>query len=99
MATFNGYSQSHDAQDTPEQVLWRAVIASTVQEWLHGHLRRKREAEQFLFQDHEDYEIVCLSAGIDPRSLRERLMRIRARAGSVDGGGAPATAPLAASAS
>ena len=29
------------------QRLWRAVIASTVQEWISGPLRRQREAEQF----------------------------------------------------
>jgi len=26
-----------------EEKLWRAVIASTVQEWIHGPLRRQRE--------------------------------------------------------
>ena len=62
-----------------EQKLWRAVIASTVQEWIHGPLRRQREAEQFLFQDERDYPAVCSSAGIDPGNLRKRLKRFRTR--------------------
>jgi len=69
----------HDSeqQEIPEQKLWRAVIASAVEEWVHGPLRRKREAERFLFQDEKDYRDVCCSAGIDPVSLRARLLKIR----------------------
>jgi hypothetical protein len=63
--------------EIPEQKLWRAVIACTVQEWIHGPLRKKREAEQFLFLDVTDYRTVCFSAGIDPTRLRERLQKIR----------------------
>jgi len=62
-----------------EQRLWRAVIASTVQEWIQGPLRRQREAEQFLFQDDNDYRTVCYQAGIDPANLRCRLEKIRTR--------------------
>jgi hypothetical protein len=62
-----------------EQKLWRAVIASTVQEWIEGPLRRQREAEQFLFQDNHDYRTVCYQAGIDPANLRCRLQKFRAR--------------------
>jgi len=62
-----------------EQKLWRAVIASTVQEWIEGPLRRQREAEQFLFQDNHDYRTVCYQAGIDPANLRCRLQKIRSR--------------------
>jgi hypothetical protein len=65
-------------EDAPEQRLWRAVLASTVQEWIHGPLRKKREAEQFLFQDNDDYRTVCSSAGIDPAHLRNRLEKFRA---------------------
>ena len=70
---------SEHLQEMPEQKLWRAVIASTVQEWIHGPLRKKREAERFLFQDVKDYLTVCYSAGLDPLNLRERLMKIRSR--------------------
>ena len=66
-------------REIAEQKLWRAVIASTVQEWVQGPLRRQREAEQFLFHDKNDYRTVCFSAGIDPENLRDRLQKIRAR--------------------
>ena len=74
-------SMEHDSEqlEIPEQKLWRAVIASTVQEWVHGPLRKQRAAEQFLFQDEKDYRAVCFSAGIDPTNLRERLQKIRSR--------------------
>ena len=62
-----------------EQKLWRAVIASTVQEWIEGPLRRQREAEQFLFHDNGDYHTVCYQAGIDPANLRCRLEKYRSR--------------------
>jgi hypothetical protein len=64
-------------QEPAEEKLWRAVIASTVWEWTHGPLRRRREAEEFLFRDESDYKLVCLSAGINPLNLRERLQKIR----------------------
>lgn len=71
----------HDfnSQDVPEQRLWRAVIASTVQEWVNGPLTRKRAAEQFLFHDEKDFRTVCYSAGINPEDLRGRLQKIRTR--------------------
>jgi hypothetical protein len=68
-----------EVEETAEQKLWRAVIATTVEEWVSGPLRRKREAEQFLFSDNQDYQIVCSSAGINPENLRARLEKIRAR--------------------
>ena len=69
----------NEDNEIAEQKLWRAVIASTVQEWVEGPLRRKREAEQFLFNDNKDYRTVCYSAGINPENLRDRLQKIRAR--------------------
>ena len=68
-----------EVEETGEQKLWRAVIASTVEEWVSGPLRRKREAEQFLFSDNHDYRTVCFSAGINPGDLRGRLEKIRTR--------------------
>jgi hypothetical protein len=70
---------SVEAEETAEQKLWRAVIASTVEEWVSGPLRRKREAEQFLFSDNQDFQTVCFSAGVNPEDLRGRLEKIRAR--------------------
>ena len=57
-----------------EQRLWRAVIANTIQEWIRGPLRLRREAEEFLFHD-DDFRLVCFSAGMDPEYVRERLKR------------------------
>ena len=71
--------QSAEAEETAVQKLWRAVIASTVEEWVNGPLRRKHEAEQFLFSDNHDYRTVCYSAGINPENLRDRLEKIRSR--------------------
>ncbi len=68
-----------EVEETAEQKLWRAVIASTVEEWVGGPLRQKREAEQFLFSDNHDYRTVCYSAGINPEDLRGRLEKIRSR--------------------
>jgi hypothetical protein len=71
--------QSAEVEETAVQRLWRAVIASTVEEWVNGPLRQKREAEQFLFSDNHDYRTVCFSAGINPEDLRGRLEKIRSR--------------------
>lgn len=66
-----------EAKRIAEQRLWRAVIASTLKDWIHGPLRRQREAEEFLFHDDIDYCMVCYQAGIDPENLRSRLRKIR----------------------
>jgi hypothetical protein len=71
--------QNVEVEETAEQKLWRAVIASTVEEWVSGPLRKKREAEQFLFTDNQDFQTVCYSAGINPENLRARLEVIRTR--------------------
>ena len=72
-------NQVQEVEEGAVQKLWRAVIASTVDEWVNGPLRKKREAEQFLFHDNRDYRTVCFSAGINPEDLRGRLEKIRAR--------------------
>jgi hypothetical protein len=64
---------------TAEERLWRAVIARTLEEWVRGPLRYRRIAEEFLFHDNKDFQSVCSSAGMDPRSLREKLKSMRAR--------------------
>jgi len=71
--------QSVKVEETAERRLWRAVIASTVDEWVNGPLRQQREAEKFLFIDNKDYRTVCHSAGINPEDLRGRLEKIRSR--------------------
>jgi hypothetical protein len=74
--------ERNPALDSVEEKLWRAVIANTIREWIHGPLRLKREAEQYLFHNTEDYKTVCYSAGINPWDLRARLQRIRERTNS-----------------
>jgi hypothetical protein len=69
--------QIEEQSERHEQRLWRAVIASTVKEWIEGPLRMKREAEKFLFSDNQDYRTVCFSAGINPEDLRSRLQKYR----------------------
>ena len=68
------------AQETEGEVrLWQAVVARTIEEWMNGPLRQKRQAEHYLFDDNEDFTLVCQSAGLDPDNLRARLTRIRGR--------------------
>ena len=59
-----------------EKRLWQAVIATTIQEWLTGPLRSKRQAEEYLFQDEKDFPVVCQSAGMDAGRLRDKLNRL-----------------------
>lgn len=61
-----------------EARLWQAVILSTVQDWMSGPLRLKREAESYLFGENSDFALVCQSAGMDVSRLRGRLSRLRA---------------------
>lgn len=60
-----------------ETRLWQAVIVTTIQEWISGPLRSKRQAEEYLFQDQKDFPVVCQSAGLDPGRLRTKLNRLR----------------------
>jgi hypothetical protein len=59
-----------------EQRLWTAVLLQAVEDWRGDRIRSKREAEQFLFEDHKDFETVCAGAGIDPSSFRSRMRRL-----------------------
>jgi hypothetical protein len=58
--------------------LWQAVILSTIREWISGPLRRKREAERYLFDDRTDFAYVCEAAGMNLGHLRGRLGRLNA---------------------
>jgi hypothetical protein len=60
-----------------EMRLWQAVIVTTIQEWISGPLRSKRQAEEYLFQDQKDFPAVCQSAGLDADRLRAKLNRLR----------------------
>jgi hypothetical protein len=66
-------------QTLAEARLWQAVILTTVQDWLSGPLRLKREAEQYLFGEDSDFRLVCESAGMDIGRIRSRLIQLRTR--------------------
>ena len=62
---------------TTETLLWRVVIARTIQDWLSKPLGPKRKAELYLFENSADLSLVCQSAGIDIGQLRTRLNKVR----------------------
>jgi hypothetical protein len=64
---------------TAETIMWRGVIARTIQDWLSTPLRSKREAERYLFVDSADLSAVCASAGIDIVRMRKCLNNVRGR--------------------
>ena len=61
-----------------ERRLWTAVVVA-VEDWRNGSLRAGREAQSFLFEDNADFQAVCASAGLDPATLRARLLKIGQR--------------------
>jgi hypothetical protein len=73
-------------QETPvsesatETRLWLAVVTDAVQDWMHGPLRVRREAEEYLFHDERDFPELCERAGLNASLLRAKLIRARARA-------------------
>jgi hypothetical protein len=62
-----------------ERRLWTAVLISAVQDWRLGGLRARREAQDFLFESDKDFSDVCANAGLDPGSLRVKLLKIGRR--------------------
>ena len=73
--TIHAAQQAHSV--IGESRLWQAVIVSTIQEWIHGPLRLKRQAEEYLFSDNSDFPAVCQSAGMDVKRLRAKLTRLK----------------------
>lgn len=59
-----------------ERRLWTAVLVNAVEEWRRGNLRERREAQQFLFEDNDDFATVCAGAGLNPESMRTQLLKI-----------------------
>ena len=66
--------ESGDAHS--ERRLWTAVLTLAIEDWRYGTLRKRREAEQFLFEEEKDFGEVCAGAGIDPSDFRSRLLKI-----------------------
>jgi hypothetical protein len=72
------YAMSKSSNEVgAEKRVWIAVIARTVEEWVSGPLGSQREAESYLFNDEEDFPEVCRSAGLDPQTLRRKLIKLR----------------------
>jgi hypothetical protein len=63
----------------PEQRLWTAVIARTVEEWVSGPKRLQQLAEDFLFNNEDDFKTVCASAGLDPARFRGKLAKLKSQ--------------------
>ncbi len=59
-----------------ERRLWTAVVVSAVEDWRSGSLRARRDAQRFLFENTQDFELVCAGAGLDPTDMRSRLLKI-----------------------
>ena len=59
-----------------ERRLWTAVLIQAVEEWQTGTLRKRREAQTFLFDDSENLGRVCAGAGLDPERFRSKLLKI-----------------------
>jgi hypothetical protein len=62
---------------TTQTLLWRGVIARTIEDWLSKPLRPKREAERYLFENSVDLSLVCDLAGIDIVQMRKCLNTVR----------------------
>lgn len=59
-----------------ERRLWTAVLVNAVEDWRNGSLRARREAQDFLFHNDRDFEMVCSGAGLDWNDFRTRLLHI-----------------------
>ena len=77
---YESIQEKPESESATETRLWLAVVTDTVQEWMHGPLRMRREAEAYLFHDERDFPELCARAGLDPSLLRTKLMRARDRA-------------------
>ncbi len=78
MNTAANYALDSEEQ-SPEARLWTAVVVQAIEEWQSGPLRASRKAEEFLFRDAEDFQMVCEAAGFDPARLREKLAKLPKR--------------------
>ena len=78
-STAQGNVEMHD-NVTEESIsasrLWIAVILNAVEDGRNGTLRACREAQEFLFENDEDFEMVCTAAGLDSYDFRARLLKI-----------------------
>src|ERR1700728_973751 len=79
MMNAQGQAESYNAVTEElicERRLWTAVIVHAAEDWRTGSLRAGREAQEFLFENDMDFEMVCSAAGLDWQDFRARLLRI-----------------------
>jgi hypothetical protein len=62
-----------------ERRLWTAVLVLAVEDWRQGSMRKRRDAERFLFEEEKNFQHVCASAGLDPNDIRRRLLKVGRR--------------------
>ena len=67
-----------DATEGPigEKRLWTAVLLLAVEDWRQGTLRKRRDAQEFLFEEKENFYRACAGAGLDPDRFRSGLLKI-----------------------
>lgn len=71
-------ARAYNDEQIADRRLWTAVLLQAMQDWRSGNARRQTEAEEFLFECKEDFELACLGAGLDPAALRSKLHRMKA---------------------
>ena len=60
-----------------ERNLWVAILLQALEDWQTGTLRRRRDAERFIFHSESDFAMVCRGAGLDPACVLAKLQRMR----------------------
>lgn len=85
-------SAESGTHDLGVERLWLAVVVQAVEEWRNGTLRDKRLAQQFLFDDRNDFQAVCANAGLDADNLRSKLLKIGRRVNATGALGHPLAA-------
>lgn len=59
-----------------ERRLWMAVLVNAIDDWRTGTMRARREAQDFLFNNDADLDMVCSGAGLDWSDFRMRLAKV-----------------------
>jgi hypothetical protein len=71
-----GSQESVTEYSIGERRLWLAVLMQAVEDWRGGTLRARRKAQEFIFGERHDFEMVCANAGLDADNLRSKLLRV-----------------------
>jgi len=74
--TVTGSQHTITEESIGEHRLWTAVIVKAVEDWRFGTARARHDAQKFLFESAADFEAVCGRAGLNPRCLSEKLLKL-----------------------